>query len=117
MCALVSGGCVGSPEGPERSGGAAKRLDATQPPDALTNLLWFPRRLFATYARIYAAINTPAPACCDLPEGRERRWSEGTGAGTHEERRHPCRRSFEGRLDACLTDHQAADCTPTSPTP
>ena len=29
----VSGGCVGSPGGPERSGGVAKRLDATQPSD------------------------------------------------------------------------------------
>ena len=59
MSALVSGGWVGLPEGPERSGGVAKRLDATQPSDAQTNILWFPSPLFATYARIYAAINLP----------------------------------------------------------
>ena len=30
-----------SPEGPEHSGGAAKRLDVTQPPDAQPYILWF----------------------------------------------------------------------------
>ena len=55
MDALVSGGCVASPGGPERSGGAAKRLDATQPPDIQPDILWFPplvvRHLYADLRR------------------------------------------------------------------